>query len=54
MLRPKSRETRISSVLDFPDEMPTHRELAPKSRRGNDSINSKSTECDDPDSDECR
>jgi hypothetical protein len=28
MLRPKSRDTRISSVLDFPDEMPTSRYLS--------------------------
>ena len=41
-------------MLDFPEEMPTYRELAPKSRRGNDSINSQWTERDDPSSDECR
>jgi len=35
-------------------EKPTYRELAPKSNRGNDSINSQSTECDDPGPDACR
>jgi hypothetical protein len=35
-------------------EKPSYRELAPKSNREKDSINSQSTECGDPGSDECR
>jgi antirestriction protein ArdC len=49
-----SPHKRAGSDYWIPGEKPTYRELAPKSRRGNDSINSQSTECGDPGSDECR